>query len=82
MAILFGGGRVNDRTPPATSLRVQTSLDGQPIAIVYGRQRVAGNLVWYDGFKSSGGGGKGGGKGGIAGGGKGQSQTRYSADVI
>jgi len=84
MAILFGGSRVNDRTPPATSLRVQTSLDGQPIAIVYGRQRIAGNLIWYDGFKSSGGsgGGKGGGKGGIAGGGKGQSQTKYSADVI
>jgi len=82
MAILFGGSRVNDRMPPPTGLRIQTSLDGQPIAIVYGRQRIAGNLVWYDGFKSSGGGGKGGGKGGIAGGGKGQSRTKYSADVI
>ena len=80
MAAMFGGSRVNDKTPPATALRIQTALNGQPIAIVHGRNRVAGNLIWYGGFAYTGP-GKGGGKGG--GGGKGtQQQTNYSADVI
>lgn len=81
MAMLFGGGRINSRTPPATSLRVQTSLNGQPIAIVHGRARLAVNLVDYVGFASSG--GSGGGKGGVVGtGGKGTTQTSYSADIV
>jgi hypothetical protein len=80
MAILFGGSRVNDKNPPATSLRVQTSLNGQPIAIVHGQQRLAGNLIWYGNFRHSSSGG--GGKGAVVGGGKGQSETTYSADVI
>lgn len=83
MAVLFGGSRVNDKTPPATSLRVQTALNGQPIAIVHGQQRIAGNLIWYGGFKSVTSANGGGGKGGIVGGGgKGQAQTTYSADLI
>jgi hypothetical protein len=77
MAVLFGTGRVNDAASPATSLRIQTSLNGQPIAIVHGQQRIAGNLIWYGGF--SGGSGPKGGKGG---GGKGESAPSYSADVI
>lgn len=81
MAAFFGGGRVNRKTPPATSLRIQTALNGQPIGIVHGRQRVAGNLIWYGGFAHTGP-GKGGGKGGVTAGGKGQQQTTYSADVI
>ena len=81
MAAFFGGGRVNRKTPPATSLRIQTALNGQPIGIVHGRQRVAGNLIWYGGFAHTGP-GKGGGKGGVTAGGKGQKQTTYSADVI
>jgi hypothetical protein len=81
MAILFGGSRVNDKNSPATSLRVQTSLNGQPIAIVHGQQRLAGNLLWYGNFQHASGSG-GGGKGVVTGGGKGQSQTTYSADII
>jgi hypothetical protein len=79
MAALFGGGRVNGKTPPATSLRIQTALNGQPIPIVHGRNRLAGNLIWYGGFAYTGPGK--GGKGG--GGGKSQpQQTSYSADVV
>jgi Putative phage tail protein len=83
MAILFGGSRVNSKTPPATSLRVQTSLNGTPIPIVHGRQRVACNLLDYLNFQYHGSGsGKGGGKGGITGGGKGSSTTYYTADIV
>jgi hypothetical protein len=81
MAILFGGSRVNDKNPPATSLRVQTALNGQPIAIVHGQQRLPGNLLWYGNFRHSSSGSSGG-KGAITGGGKGQSSTTYSADII
>ena len=85
MGILFGGGsRVNQADQPATSLRVQTAINGQPVAIVHGQNRLAGDLVWYGGFTSAGG-GKGGGKGGGGGGGKGGkggAQPNYTADVI
>ncbi|HEY5209890.1 MAG TPA: phage tail protein [Stellaceae bacterium] len=88
MGILFGGGsRVNQADQPATSLRVQTAINGQPVAIVHGQNRLAGDLVWYGGF-TAGGGGKGGGKGGGGGGGgggkggKGGAQPNYTADVI
>ncbi|MGH7075552.1 MAG: phage tail protein [Stellaceae bacterium] len=85
MAILFGGSRVNSKTPPATSLRVQTSLNGQPIAIVQGRQRVACNLLDYEGleYHAASNSGKGGGKGGLAGGGKsGSGQSYYTVDIV
>lgn len=75
---IFGG---QTQSPPATALRVTTSLQGVAIAIILGGQgRMAGNLIDYFGFASHGGGG--GGKGGIAGGGKGQSQTSYSTSFI
>lgn len=82
MAGLFRSGRTN-KTPPATGIRVTTSLQGQPRAIVWGQTRIPANLIDYAGFtakktKTSGG------KGGLAGGGgKGSSGTYdYSASVI
>src|SRR5579872_3225218 len=60
---LFGSKQTS---PPATALRVNTSLQGVPIALLLGgKQRLAGNLIDYFGFtaldaSSSGGGGKGG----------------------
>jgi hypothetical protein len=82
MAVLFGGGRVNDNSTPATSLRIQTSLNGQPVAIVHGQARLAGNLIWYGNFRHAGSGKSSGGKGGVFSGGKGQQETTYSADLL
>jgi hypothetical protein len=85
--LIFGGGRrTNAQTPPAaTSLRIQTSNAGMALPLVYGRTRLAGNLVWYGDFAaiphSSGGGGGGGGKGG-GGGGGGVTSYSYSASVV
>lgn len=48
-------------------IRVQTSLQGVPIVIVYGRTRIPGNLIWYGDFIArsvTSGGKKGGGGGG------------------
>lgn len=72
---LFGASG-KQKSPPASALRVQTSMQGQPIPLLLGGlTRMASNLIWYGGFTvtqpSSGGGG--GGKGGVTGaGGKGQ----------
>lgn len=85
VGMLFGGGpRTNAGTPPAaTSLRIQTSNTGMALPLVYGRTRVAGNLIWYADFTaishSTGGGG--GGKGGGGGGGGGIAYT-YSASIL
>jgi hypothetical protein len=73
-------------------IRVQSSVYGSCIPVIYGRNRVAGNLIWYGDFRQSeseGGGGGGAGKGGGvpgAGGGKGGGggggQASYSASVM
>lgn len=64
-------------------IRVQTSLQGMPIPIVYGRTRIAGNLVWYGDFvavpATS---GKKGYTGGSGSGKKGGGQYDYGAAVI
>lgn len=81
---LSGGssGRVNSPPVAATSLRVQNAVQGQPIAIVHGQNRLAGNLVDYWGFKSTAQSSGGGGKGGIlGGGGKGSGTTGYTYSV-
>ena len=67
MSFLAGGsGTRQQAVVPDTALRIQTSLNGQVIPFGYGRNRIAGNLVWYGGFTATGvsqggGGGKGGG---------------------
>lgn len=73
MGGLFGGGSkpVSSTAPVVSSLRMQTSVYGRPIPIVYGKNRVAGNLIWAGDFKSiehkssQSAGGKGGGGGSI-----------------
>lgn len=71
MADWFGGNKGNDTnnpTPPETALRLQSSMQGRAKPIVWGQQRIAPNLIWYDGFQAiaiiheapSDGGGKGG----------------------
>jgi Putative phage tail protein len=70
---LFGSSQ--QTSPPATALRVNTSLQGVPIALVLGgANRLAGNLIDYYGFFYQNAPAAAGGKGGIGGGGsKGQS---------
>jgi hypothetical protein len=85
MGFLFGGGnrQVQAASAPAfTGIRLQTSVYGLVIPIVYGQTRIQGNLIWYGDFKaipqqSGGGGGGGGGKGG-GGGGSGGGATTYT----
>ena len=45
---LFGGGR--RQGPRVADLRVQSSAYGEPIPRVYGRLRVAGNVIWSPGI--------------------------------
>ncbi|MDA8230339.1 MAG: phage tail protein [Magnetospirillum sp.] len=72
MSFIAGGSARRVQQPPrqpASALRIQTSLMGVPVALVGGKARIAGNLVWYGDFQAipqsssaagSGGGGKGG----------------------
>lgn len=78
---LFGSKQTS---PPAAALRVNTSLQGVPVALVLGgAQRVAGNLIDYFGFRYQNAPSSGGGKGGVAGGGKGQSGSYdYFASLV
>ena len=63
--------------PDFTGLQIQTSASVLPIPIVWGRTKIAGNIIWYQNFQTH---SSGGGKGGLFGGGS--SQTTYSADLI
>ena len=67
----FGGSTgINTVDPVDAGLKFQTSVYGQPLAIVYGRTRIQVNMIWYGDFTpiahtttTSSGGGKGGGGG-------------------
>lgn len=66
------------QTQPMASLRVQSSVQGKPHPVMWGRNRLAGNLIWYGDFQArvvSDGSNASGGKGGqsTGSGGKGQS---------
>lgn len=68
MAGLFGGNQVQSNAPVISSMQIQTSCYGRPVPWVFGRQRVAPNLIHYEDFTAiphtrSTGGGKGGGGG-------------------
>ena len=72
MSGLFGGGSQPTTTPDYTGLQIQTAVNTLPIPIVWGKSRLAPNIVWYNNFQTyeSSGGGKGsGGKGGLFSGG-------------
>lgn len=70
--------------PEYTALQVQTSTSILPIPIVWGRNKIAPNLLWYANFQAvPGGSGKGvGGKGGGGKGGGGAVSWTYTADII
>ncbi len=52
-------------TPDYTGLQVQTAVSALPIPIVYGRYKIAPNVIWYENFQAipTGSGSSGGGKG-------------------
>ena len=64
--------------PDYTSLQIQTATSTLPIPIVWGRNKVAPNVIWFANFRAvPGGSGKGiGGKGGALGGGAAGQQLR------
>ena len=69
MSSLFSTPSANTSEPvvPDGSLRVQTSVEGMARPIVWGRTRLAGNLIWYGDFYAvavTSGGSNSGGKGG------------------
>lgn len=75
---LFGGGaRANTKTQPAAALRIQTSVQGKCVPLVWGQVRLSGNLIWYGDFAATAQQQSGGGKGGVFGGG-GQASTTYT----
>ena len=82
MAGLFGSQAKASAQPPAAgALNIQQSSFGVPITLVYGTNRITGNLIWYGDFtatQQSNSGGGGGGKGGGGGGGKGGGGGSYN----
>lgn len=74
----LGGAKSNAAsTPDYTQIQIQTSSEGVAIALVYGVNRVAPNVIFVDNFRKH----KGGGKGG-KGGGKGSGGTTYTASLM
>ena len=88
MAGIFGGaGKGANKPQPASQMRVQTAIAGKARPIGWGRNRLAGNLIWYNDFTATPGNSGGGGKGGVTGGGGGKGggsggSFRYTAAVI
>jgi hypothetical protein len=77
--------RNNSAKPDYTALQLQTSVSILPIPIVWGRNKIAPNVIWYANFEAvPGGNGKGiGGKGGLFGGGAAAgADYTYTADLI
>lgn len=53
MSGLFGSPTTTTApTPPETSLRVQTSIEGLARTILWGQTRLAANLIWYGDFSA------------------------------
>ena len=65
-------------------LQVQGTSAAIPVPIVYGRNILSPNVIWYENFRAhaQGHGGKGGGKGGGGKGGSSQLSWTYTADII
>jgi hypothetical protein len=80
MSFLTGTNGTNTTTPTVyTGIRIQTSAQGVPITIVWGKNRIAPNLIWYNNFESHKGNSKG---GGGKGGSKGSGNYTYTAAVM
>jgi hypothetical protein len=84
--------KVSNSAPIVAGLRIQTSAYGRPIPRIFGKTRVAANVLWYGDFtaiphvttQTTGGGGSGG-KGGGGGGGSTTTETTtytYTAAVL
>ncbi|OVE46680.1 phage tail protein [Chromobacterium violaceum] len=54
MGGMFGGGgtKISTSAPVVSSLRMQTSAYGRAIPLLYGKARVAANVIWYGDFIS------------------------------
>lgn len=52
MSGLFGTTQAQSKPVAIAALNVQTSSYGKPVPIVYGTNRVAGNMIWYGDFNS------------------------------
>ena len=50
--LLGGGGNITNTESRFGSLRVQQSSEGVPIALLWGRNRVSPNLLWFDDFQA------------------------------
>ncbi|HZZ63829.1 MAG TPA: phage tail protein [Roseiarcus sp.] len=75
----------NQIKPDYTGLQINTAVSTLPIPIVWGRNKLAGNVIWYNRFVAvpSYGGGKGsGGKGGVLGGRGSPVGYTYQADLM
>ena len=80
---IFGGKKktVSYTAPMIGSFRVQTSIYGRCITLLWGRTRISGNLIWAGAFKAiphtsqTSGGGKGGGGGSVS------TQTTYTYEM-
>lgn len=84
MGGIFGGGGSAKVQGPQTalSMTIQQSSYGTPVQLLYGTNRIYGNLIWYGSFYGVSvptGGGGGGGKGGGGAGAGGDSETYYYA---
>jgi hypothetical protein len=56
MAFLFGGAGdkvAAQQTPAIANIQIQTASYGLPIPIVYGTQRVPGNVIWHGDFTAT-----------------------------
>src|SRR5579862_4901998 len=80
MSFLSGASGTNSSTPTVyTGIQIQTSAQGVPVQIVWGKNRIAPNLIWYNNFQAHKQSNKGaGGKGGT----KGSGNYTYTAAVM
>lgn len=80
LASFLMGASSNASQPKVyTGIQIQTSAQGVPVQIVYGKNRIAPNLIWYNNFQAHKQNGKGaGGKGGS----KGAGNYTYTAAVM
>jgi hypothetical protein len=53
MGGLFGGGTISTEAEKLATIRIQTSAYGRVIPVVYGTARIAGNLLWSGGRRTS-----------------------------
>lgn len=52
MSGVFGGGNITNAETRLGALSVQQSSQGVPIALLWGRNRVSNNLLWFDDFQA------------------------------